>query len=1159
MYTGIRSIATISWERMQPIHFPFWRSEMTKTDQCFRSSTPASRKNTSGDLPNRSRRAHISTVRAAFWLALIFSTFTAFAQYSGNLQGTIFDPSKSVLPGAAVELRNKNTGVVGTSTSNDAGLYRFLNIAPGDYVISASANGFQKTNASVTVTTNATIGLDLTMTVTATTSEVTVTGNEVGVNPDETRLQTTLSAANISSLPLQNNSVYGIVQAAPGVTGFVDTRNTDNFTNEHTLDVSANGSYYGGNAYILDGVSIVSNIITGEINISPNPDSIQEASLQTNSFSAQYGNSSSVVDELTSKSGTNTFHGTVNYLFTNDALTANTEFIHGYSPFHRHDITASFGGPIVKDRTFIFGSIEKKLSSSQGLTTGNGSSGSVGLVKYEDPAFTAWAQANHPGTHGTYILNTYKPTSVQNRGIVEWADPAYTTFCTSPVAGCDSPFLDQGTPTTTPYSNGLQYNIRADQYFRQGKDRLFGNYYRTTTSYQAADIRPQFTVVDGTLNWFLSTNYTHVFSPNFTNILTFGAFQAGGFQSSNNLPGLTGAPVSKLPYLSTNAEGITFGGNAWGPATFIQHNYDWNDLVTYIRGRHALKVGVDVYHGDDSANFSAPRERPTYTFANMNDFVADKVFQESGVTFDPLTGHFSPNLFGVQNTREGIFVQDDWKPKPNLLLSLGIRWDDFGNPYPYGYPKQYPLIDNIHIASNGSLDTLFGNAVIRGNKNLFNSREVNNWSPRFGFAWSPGSAAGVSIRGGAGLYRTPITLGQSLDSLDLNPPNWIVPTFGVQQSIPAIYSYGTATTSPFGFVYPTIPATGVNESGGLIGYAVAVNGVNPNLSIAKVVVYRLAVEQQLGSRTVFGIDYSGSTGIGLLSGNLDYNRFAGDLADGKLDRLNPNFGQMGFVWNTGHSNYNALIPSIRQSVKGLTWQASYTWSHSLDNGICATRFDYNQNLDCSPDQHYMPYANSSFDIRNRFTVSGDYRVPNPGIRHLSQLLGGWEVSTLSIFQTGLPFQAVNTASYCQAPAGTSWGPANPYPGNCGDYNQDGFNLDYPNIGTARPGGFKKHQYLTGVFEASAFTTPTIGSLGNEGRDIFRNPGLINVDANLIKNFSLPWFHGERSNLQVRGAFYNVLNRVNLLGVDNSVTSATFGRSTDTQQPRLIQLVGRFQF
>jgi hypothetical protein len=283
------------------------------------------------------------------------------------------------------------------------------------------------------------------------------------------------------------------------------------------------------------------------------------------------------------------------------------------------------------------------------------------------------------------------------------------------------------------------------------------------------------------------------------------------------------------------------------------------------------------------------------------------------------------------------------------------------------------------------------------------------------------------------------------------------------------------------------------------------------------------------------------------------------LVDGKLDRLNPEFGSMGYVWNTNSSNYNALIVTARQSGQHFNWQGSYTWGHALDYGTCATRFDYSGNLDCSPDQHYMMHGTSAFDVKSRFTFGGAYLFPSPGSNFAKPVLGGWELSGLAIAQSGEPFTALNRANYCLPPTGTDWGQANPYPSNCGDYNQDGFNLDYPNLGTARLGGFSRHDFLTGVFKPGDFTTPTLGSQGNEGRNIFRGPGLFNIDANVIKNFQLPWFKGEHSTLQLRGSFYNVLNRANLKNVDYSMTSATFGQATDTWQPRIIQVVGRIVF
>ena len=685
------------------------------------SLSPGSPK-TLGRIARRMRNSSFATCVLLLIFLVQFATL-AYGQFTSNVQGTVFDPSSRVVPGATVTLKNLATGLTSSVQTNDAGLYHFVNVPPGNYTITVEANGFQKAEQAAVLTADSTAGIDVRLEIGQGSSTITVSAVSTSLNPDETRLQATIESATIASLPLQNNSVYSTIAATPGVTGYNDSRFTDNFTNEHTIEANANGTYFGGNGYILDGVVVDSNIVTGEVNISPNPDSLQEVTLQTNTFSAQYGGASSVVTEMASKSGTNALHGSANYLFTNQDLIAGTEFVHGYSPFKRHDLTAALGGPIIKDRTFIFASGEMKRASEQGLVSGNGENGSVGLVTYNDPAFTAWSQAAYPNTHGTYILSHYLPTDVNLRSIVEWADPTYSTFCFAPVAGCSSPYLDQGIPTATPYDNGLQLNVRGDQYFRQGKDKLFINSYRTKDDFTADDIRPAFDVPAFTLNWYENLTYSHVFSSNFMNIARMSVFAANGKQNSNNLAGIDGGPLSKLPYLSTNAEGISFGGNAWGPATFIQHNYDFNDLITYIHGRHAFKIGFDYYHGDDSADFSAPRERPSYTFANLVAFAADQVFEESGVTFNPLTGQFSPNKFGDQNSRVGSFVQDEWKIKPSLLLSLGIRWDDMGNATPYNYPSLYPQIDNLHLGT-GSLDNMFATAVMRGAQHVFNHGEV---------------------------------------------------------------------------------------------------------------------------------------------------------------------------------------------------------------------------------------------------------------------------------------------------------------------------------------------------------------------------------------------------------------------------------------------------
>jgi hypothetical protein len=398
-------------------------------------------------------------------------------------------------------------------------------------------------------------------------SALVIEGISAALNPDETRLQATIPAETIENLPLQNNGVYSMIMATPGITGFNDSRFSDNFTNEHWVQGSANGTYFGGNTYVLDGIPVISTVVNGEVNISPNADSLQEVTLQTNTFSSQYGNSSSVVMEMASKSGTNAFHGSAGYLFTNQSLTARTEFVRSYSPFKRHDVSGAFGGPIIKNRTFFFGSFEMKRSSQQGLSSGNGDTGSVGLVNYNDAAFTSWAQSQYPNTHGSYILTHYLPTHVAFRSVVEWADPAYSTFCFTPTPECNSPFIDTGVPTATPYDNGLQINFRGDQNFRQGADKLFVNFYRTRHEFTADDIRPAFDAPAWNLNWYTNLTYSHVFSPNFTNIARVGAFAPSGMQSSNNLSGSEGGRFRRCLSLAPMPRVQTTISRTWGLST----------------------------------------------------------------------------------------------------------------------------------------------------------------------------------------------------------------------------------------------------------------------------------------------------------------------------------------------------------------------------------------------------------------------------------------------------------------------------------------------------------------------------------------------------------------------------------------------------------------
>lgn len=1087
---------------------------------------------------------------------IVFSGAAAFAQFSGNVQGTVHDSSGAVVPNASVTVTSTETGVISQASCNQYGQYRVNSLAPGQYRIRVVAPGFQTTEIISGITTSQDAGVDITLAIESSTQSVSVSTESEGLNTEETRVQTTLDTQQVRDLPLQGRGTLNLVNTAPGVSGY--TENTNNFAVEQTPAAAANGHYSGGNLFVLDGISITSNITTGTANISPNSDSIQEVSLQVNTFSIDFPAGSGLTTAVTTKGGSNKFHGTGNFTYTDQTLRAHGYFQKGLIPkISNKDVSATFGGPIFKDRTFFFGSVEQL----------NNKTAATNQFSVEDPVFIAYAQAKYPKSTGTGLLQKYSLQNGSRTGVLLYGTPDFLTSCSTPSGACATPFIDSASNSISPYQHGLQYSGRGDQYFRQGKDRVYGYYYNIKLDNQQVDPRANSSSVNISRSWFTNVNYTHVFSPNLLNQVQFAAYKVEG---ANN----TGDPAVPLIHIN-NAQSVAGFGGGWGPGSFIQHNYSWRDVATYIRGNHDLKFGVVAEHGDDSANFGGAQARPNFGFNSLTDFIQDKVYDEGNLSFDPLTGKFKPLQFGVQGTSFGLYAEDQWKVASNLTLTFGLRWDDFGNPRTYGY-STYTKIANVQLAGSssqpgaGNLDAQFANASIKQSNNVYPSRQNVNFTPRAAFAWRPyKSNNNLSLHGGIGLYRDPITLGQVVDGLRGNPPGWVFPYFSPTQPIQALYSIGNSQSLPFGYNYPTIPTTGLDAHGGVVGVGAGVTGLDPNVRVPKTLNYTVGVSAELPKHMVVGINGVGSHAYDQLSGT-DFNRVAGDLIrnNGKLLRLNPSFSSIGYVSNLNTSNYYGLVTTLTQRLGGLNYQASYTFSKSTDLGTCNTRFDFNGGVDCPGDQHNFAanYGPSAFDVRHNFKISGTFTTPTPHFEAiLNHVLGGWEIATIATAQTGIPFSAVNYNNFDATCTGVVV--------TCGDYNADGYNNDRPNLVVgARRGGFTRDDYKRGVFATTSvkangnsfivptsFSAPVAGTLGNEPRNVFRNSGVLAMDASVIKNNSIRWFGSEKANLQVRMDFFNVLNRVNLTPVDYNVGSNTFGRSLNTLQPRIMQAGARFQF
>ena len=1006
-----------------------------------------------------------------------------------------------------------------------------------------AAPGFRPPTIAVVLTTGQTRDLNVNLELQTAGEVVSVTAEAPTLDTSESRQQLTIDQKLLRDIPLLNNSIFSILSLAPGVTGVNGA--SDNFNPEYFSNMSANGASTRGNTYNVDGLSVTSNITNGTSNLGMNPEAVAEVTVETNTFKAEQGMGSSIIVSMTTKSGTNQFHGATNYWFTNQDMRARTSlpFITRYQPFKRNNVSGAFGGPVIKNRTFFFGAVELLRQTDA----------SVSVETYESPEFVNWAKTNFPSTLGVKLLTEYPASApaltnnnFRNAQQVLGADCGTAAAANIP---CNLPMIAQGTWGRAPSRNGLQYNFRGDQYFKEGKDRISGSFIRTQSDNDNFVNRPSLNNQSKRFVNGFQANYTHTFRPSLLN--EFGV-------SGNRVQGFNGFDANlKIPQISiAGSTGIGVGGGL-----FVQNNWNWRDVLTWVKGSHSFKFGGTFFWGNDWADFPQGNSRPTFNFNNLLDLVRDQPFSGSAAARDPLTGDQKRYRFGAKATTIGLFIQDEWKLRSNLLLTLSLRYDDFGNASGI-QPFQY---SNIFVAKGDNYKDQFREAVIRKQDAQFDHRLKNNWSPRIGVAWSPGSNRKWSVRGGIGLYYDWVTLGESIDRVNVNPPNFLFPSVGQLLPIKPIFGLGTLNDYPYGFTLPRIPSTGLDSRGGLAGVQTSVGGIDPNLKAPRSVNFMGGVEREVARQTVVGVTYSGSYATRGIVGT-DNNRFAGDLLDGRLDRLNPSFGSMVYIVNSNVIKYNAMIVTMRQRFGDrLNFQSSFTLSRATDFYQGGSRSAGVGNI---PDPSALRSfrADSSYDVRRRLSASGVYRMPTPFKNNLvtRNVLGGWEIGATGILESGLPYWIVNTAGF--NPFRDANGVVTGFRPNSGDYNADSLNFDLPNVPRGLPVKMERSSFLganggRAAYNLADFTAPTPGTQGNSPRNAFRQQGVVQLNASVIKNNRLP-FLGEAGNLQLKFEFFNVLNRVNLGNINTNPGDPNFGRilgQNGNAGPRVIQIGARIAF
>jgi hypothetical protein len=1118
--------------------------------------------------------------RRSIWLCstiLVITASAALAQFTASIQGDVKDPSGAGVAKAKIELVNTATGATAVATSDESGNYSFVSLAPGRYKITAESAGFSRSEADVTLLTAQNLNVPITFKVGSTSESVVVTAEAPIVDTADSRTQLTIENRAVAQLPIIGRNLVTLVTMAPGVSGLGTSTSgspasgVDNYSTEEQVDASANGQGQNNNQYVVDGLDVTSGIRQGVLNLTPQPESIQETSIQVNTFSSEYSRAAGLQTMFTTRSGTDKFHGSAADWFNYQGMYANQHFVSSsespYKPFHSNNMDFAIGGPIIPHHnSFFYFAVEPLRSSSS----------AGGSVTFAAPEFINFAQAAYPNTVGTHVLSTYLPSGVGGTTVLQTAQDVFGSdpggcgiTVTQNGVPCTLPVIDQGSFGATSVRNGTQYFARIDQGFKS--DRIYVSLYRTLLLTGAPSSMPQFSALNNTWQVAGQATWTHTFSPNTLNDFTAGLSRVEGVLGS-------GAKDYTVPSISVNGINADSGqayGVGFAQGDFIQHNYHWRDVLTHVKGTHTLKFGYEGWYGDDVEPFQGPWSQPKFSFGNLLTLAQDAPANENGVMYNPATGQQQLWNWDAASRTFGLFVQDTWKARRNLTLTLGLRYDDSGNPWS---KSDATVFGNFYLGTGVTQQEQIANGYAKETHNALLHSVNNLFSPRLGLAWDPTGKGDWVVRGGFGIYNNWLTSANVQEEFRGSPPGLVLPTFfagGTASAQAPIFVLGNSSKPPFGFIFPTFgPGTGpnpqsgggLNSQGGVVGAGFAIGGINPLLKSPKSNIWSASVERKLGSYFAATVGYSGShsydivgngNSIGNVSYGVDINVLTNDLLIHNSvapTRLNPSFGSISYADNDRYGNYNAIYFDVKGRFSRGYVDASYTRSSSKDDGLA-----YPSPL--NPAQYYAP---SIFDVPNRFSLSFNYSIKglNGGKGAVGYITGGWGISGTSIFQSGYPMTASNFNAYVPVcdptnanPCPSAANPATGYAPGSGDYNADGNNLDYVDASSYHQ-STNNRDWLTGAIPKSNFSVPTFGTGGgNEKPMQFRQPNFIETNVNFYKDTKIT----ERVNFQFRFELFNLFNRANYANVDTNFPDGNFGAATGSHEPRFWQLGGKISF
>jgi hypothetical protein len=1063
---------------------------------------------------------------AALTVALALGALAAPANAqttTGGIAGVVRDAGGGVLPGVTVKAMHVATNAETVAVTNDVGLYVLRGLPVGRYTVVAELSGFQMAkNTDVVVRVNDEVRLDVAMTVGAVTEVVTVSGMASSVDTSTGTLRTVVDQERIENLPLNGRNPTQLMTLVAGV---LSDRSdlTSGSTYPGTSPVSSSGARGNTTNYVLDGGSNNDHYSNGP-NPMPNPDALQEFSVQTNSFSAEYGRNVGAIVNAVTRAGTNLYHGLGFGYFRHYKFNATNFFNPGISDgLKRSQYGGTIGGPIARNRTFFFASYQG--TNERRRPTQRSSLVPSAAMRSGD--FSAIPVALRNPFTGEPFVNNRIPTSLFNPAAVkivnEWLPLPNPT-------GSDNPLTVRFQQPTQ--GDDHQWLGRVDHSFTD-KHRAYGRFWVSRASTPPV-------LLDGNIlssafgrtwqNTVASFNDTYMLKPNLLNnlVVTFNRTNNLNFQIYPPDYSTLGINVHNddTPQWFFNVAGY-FGINSGDTNTFLRNEVQIVDTVRWTTGRHEVAAGMDYSYGqgDIVNNF---RANGRFSFSNAAPFTGDALadfYLGKFSSFEQAIGEY-------KNTRMhflATFVQDTFRVSRQLTLNLGVRWDPF---IPYT-----DVNDRLGCYRPGERSQVYVNApagvVYPGDPSCPKGGYSPSWTdfgPRVGIAYDPLGDGKSSIRAGYGMfYDRPNTISTN------SPANQ--GPFGTLVTFPGDNVNNVA--NPYAGRVNPFPADPFNVPQDVQFFLPHASfSYDPNLKNGRLQSWNLTFEREIVPTYLVRVGYAGSEGDRLAMGRelnaAIYAPGATTATTNQRRPLFPTFSTVTTIESTGRSTYHSLQLTLDKRIsRGFSVLSSYTLSKNLDHAGENKQTGATQT---NPFDLEFDWGFANADRRHRFVTSFLWQVPGAfDNRMVAGVLSGWSLTGILALQSGGGFSV--TSGVDNARTGTG--------GQRADRSGD------PTLDSDR----STDEKILRFFDTSVYSPNALGTFGNSGRNSLRGPGSRNVDLGLHKSFAT----GGSTRLQVRIEAFNAFNWVNLGTPNTSQNSANFGRITNAGTPRVMQGALRVSF